>query len=48
MEVDAAFVILPIEDYKPGAIPLVTEQVQPGVEPPVGVELPSASPSNAE
>ena len=44
MEVDAAFGNLSVEDNKSESIPLVAEQVQTGVEPPVAVEQPSAPP----
>ena len=48
MEVDAAFGNLSVEDNKSESIPLVAEQVQTGVEPPVAVEQPQPQPSNAE
>ena len=44
MEVDAAFGNLSVEDNKSESIPLVAEQVQTGVEPPVAEEQPSAPP----
>ena len=46
MEVDVSFGNLPIEDYKPESIPLVAEQVQTGVEPPVAEVADEAPPAN--
>ena len=46
MEVDVSFGNLPIEDYKPESIPLVAEQVQTGVEPPVAEVADEVPPTN--